>query len=710
MAAGLQTPLAFHLTGRRPAASALEPVGRAELQPAPLAHYRDLTALRYDFPLVLAGGSDAWLESLSGACDRVLREIAHGEDGDRVSRHALRLEREIRTAVANGATGSLSALWRGAIARLVASGDALVGDSLNRASAALHLDGEVADCDAGLPAHLITHAWRLIQTRKAAAFQADVDRLIRGLSDILRADAAYSVEGCRPDRLRAAVGGADASAFDFEALSRVLATAAPASSLSAARRRRIEDAIAALRAQSFYPASSFAFSRPSAALAACRERLPHVAAFVRALAIAELEAAQAYREDRHDALFERAGPEALGPGDLAAFPDALVAVNAGDLDPAEQAALLDILAAGLPVKTLVQWDELLVESPAGDGHLMLDAHSRQLATLAMSGGDAYVVHAPASALYQSRERLLGAMAYRGPALFCVYSGAGGRLSVLPPYLAAAAALESRAFPLFAYDPSAGSDWASRFSLEGNPQVDEDWPVAPLAYEDARHQRGAERHAFTFADFVACDERGARHLARVPHADGPNTFARVSDAVLAGPAETAGAVPALWMVDRALTLQRVLVDERLLREARRCRDQWRSLQELGGVHNSHAERLVARERQARAEAGPQAAPALHAPAAAIEPPAAEAVPARVPGEPYIETARCSTCNECTRINSRMFAYNENQQAYIKDADAGTFAQLVEAAESCQVAVIHPGTPRNPNEPGLEDLIKRAEAFN
>jgi hypothetical protein len=58
---------------------------------------------------------------------------------------------------------------------------------------------------------------------------------------------------------------------------------------------------------------------------------------------------------------------------------------------------------------------------------------------------------------------------------------------------------------------------------------------------------------------------------------------------------------------------------------------------------------------------------------------------------------------------MFAYNENKQAYIKDADAGTFRELVEAAESCQVAVIHPGKPRNADEPGLEELIERAKEF-
>ena len=58
---------------------------------------------------------------------------------------------------------------------------------------------------------------------------------------------------------------------------------------------------------------------------------------------------------------------------------------------------------------------------------------------------------------------------------------------------------------------------------------------------------------------------------------------------------------------------------------------------------------------------------------------------------------------------MFAYNENRQAYIANPAAGTYAQLVEAAESCQVSIIHPGQPRNPNEPGLEDLLARAASF-
>jgi pyruvate-ferredoxin/flavodoxin oxidoreductase len=80
------------------------------------------------------------------------------------------------------------------------------------------------------------------------------------------------------------------------------------------------------------------------------------------------------------------------------------------------------------------------------------------------------------------------------------------------------------------------------------------------------------------------------------------------------------------------------------------------------------------------------------------------------EAYIESLRCTTCNECTNLNSRMFTYNANKQAIIKDRKAGTFAQLVQAAEKCPVSAIHPGTPLNPKEKDLAKWIERAKPFN
>jgi len=72
--------------------------------------------------------------------------------------------------------------------------------------------------------------------------------------------------------------------------------------------------------------------------------------------------------------------------------------------------------------------------------------------------------------------------------------------------------------------------------------------------------------------------------------------------------------------------------------------------------------------------------------------------------------CTTCDDCMGINKMMFVYNDDKQAIIKDPRAGTFADLVAAAEICPAKCIHPGKPLDPNESDLEELIARAEPFN
>jgi pyruvate-ferredoxin/flavodoxin oxidoreductase len=116
--------------------------------------------------------------------------------------------------------------------------------------------------------------------------------------------------------------------------------------------------------------------------------------------------------------------------------------------------------------------------------------------------------------------------------------------------------------------------------------------------------------------------------------------------------------------------------------------------------------------ASSEAGPEAAHRADGAvaAAAAVPPAQPLDDDDLVMEAYVESARCTTCNECTNLNGRLFAYNVNKQAYVKDAKAGTFAQLVQAAEKCPVSAIHPGTPLNPKEKDLPKWIERAKPFS
>ncbi len=739
MQAELQAHIAFHVIGKRPG-GAPDAAGAIDLRPALLAEYRDLTALRYDFPLVLmrkAEGS-ASVQSLCGLIDDVLKEIAGGADGERLRRHALRLEREIRQLVAEGASQSLSDLLDIGARRLAAQSDALLGDSVKRIRAALKADGEVVDCDRSMPFRLVRHAWKTVHDRKARVFRNEIDTLIAKLSDILRADFARSEEGLSAPRLEASVGATYRETFDFAVLSRMLAETSAKASLPETRRGRIRWLLATLTSQRFYPSVGdgekrigvaepygFLFDNCADAVAAYRERLPKMIEVAKAIAMAKLEIEGLYNESRHDGFFEHFGANGLDPADVARFPDCLICVHAAPKEAADNDMILRALAAGLPAKVLVQTDDLVEPSPLGDGSFVFGLGGKPLVSTAISLGTFYVVQSTSSNLFQFRDEIFAAMAYAGPALFSVFSGAAGNGAGLPPYLTAAAAMEARAFPALTYDPAAGPDWASRFSLQGNPQPDRDWPMQSLAYEDEAHQRHCENLAFTLVDFAACDRRFARHFAEVPRAKWNENMRPVSEFAASQQDGALTTAPCLLMVDQEDRLQKLIVDDKMIKEARRCVEMWRSLQELGGIHNSHAARLVEQEREIWADklrreaearkaqpAAPAEAPAAAAPAAATAASAAapiEAAAEKPSDDPYIETSRCTSCNECTQINDKMFGYDANKQASIVNPDAGTFRQLVEAAESCQVSIIHPGKPRNPNEPGLEELLARAELF-
>lgn len=727
MEADLQKHVAFYLTGKNPGGS-LDAIDGLKLRPVLFAGYRDLTRLRYDFPLVLLDlPGAACVQSLSGVFDGILNQIAVGDDGERVTKHVLRLEQEIRALVAAGENGALSTLWVRAVARL-ADADKPLKDSLSRARASLKTDGEVVDCGAALPTRFLTHAWSRIQQQKTSKFQEHIGQLSLKLSNILKADFVRSEEGQKAQSLKAAVGGTYDDAFDFEVMSRLLAKGSPKNALPESRRHRIEWTISALESQRFFPppngekqggkAHSFVFNNCTEVLAAIHKRQPEMIELAKAVAIAEFETDNKYVEARHDSYFGEFGENGLDARDLAQFPDYLVCLNADNMQATENDRLMEILSTGLSVKILVQSDDILEEQP----HLALGKRSKQLANMAMGLNDVYVLQASGSHLFQFRERILKGLSYPGSALFSIFSGASS--PDLPHYLIAAAAMDSRAFPAYTFDPSAGPNWASRFYLEANSQVDLDWPVQSVAYEDEANQRISENLAFTLIDFVACDQRYAKHLARVPRAKWNGTMIPVGEFLACEPMSMPDKVPCLLMVDAENVLQKVIVDDRLVREANRCRETWHSLQELGGIHNSHAERLLARERKTWEEHEQQreakVVPVAAAPAAGQVALAAPAVTAAIPtpteaepqppsDEAYIETPRCTSCDECTHINNNMFAYDANKQAYIANREAGTYAQLVAAAESCQVSIIHTGKPWNASEPGLDELLKRAAVF-
>ncbi len=105
---------------------------------------------------------------------------------------------------------------------------------------------------------------------------------------------------------------------------------------------------------------------------------------------------------------------------------------------------------------------------------------KELGRILMAHGEAYVAQSTPAHLNHFLRAISDANAYPGPAVVIAYTpcqpehgiddDASARQSRL--------AVESRAFPLFTYDPRRGESMAERLSLQGNPALKEDWAKAP----------------------------------------------------------------------------------------------------------------------------------------------------------------------------------------------------------------------------------------
>ena len=119
--------------------------------------------------MLFEGGEGAAFASLSALIDGVLAAAPGAGEHTRLRAHALKIEREIRTLVANRTQGRLHALIDAAAARLAPLPDTAFSESVQRLHAGIAGDGPLVDCDVALPRALLGHVWRRVQQAKAEA-------------------------------------------------------------------------------------------------------------------------------------------------------------------------------------------------------------------------------------------------------------------------------------------------------------------------------------------------------------------------------------------------------------------------------------------------------------------------------------------------------------------------------------------------------------
>jgi ferredoxin len=756
--------------------------------PALLYQYRDLKNIRHDYPFCLEGTeSSAAVQSLSNIVDDLAESVNdEGEIGKRLKHHIHRIEPEIRELVYQSRTAGLLGLWDRAAKNLLAKSQLsrkkkdLLRDNLAITRRSL-TDSEMISCGPHTAQQLLTGLARIHWRERSGSIRQELDSVLQQLSDLLSIDFNSSGEGQKPEYLRQATATDDE--IDFNAMSSLLKASHLDHQLPEGRINRIqasldilqnarplfegEPVVPGTRQEGHFEIGNL-FDNTAAAIQAYDTRMEMIVDFFKAMAIAKLEIENRYQEDVHDDYFERFDVKYLDEHELTFYPPVLINIRCSEIVEEDLNTLMTLLTSRLPVKLLLQVDDLFTRETTSERSDITINWPARLAGMAMATANAYVMQAPVSHLQALQKGFLDGLSFHGPALFSVYVGKEEYRSGLPVYFDAGAAMEARVFPLFSFDPAKGRTLIERLDVLGNSQSDQDWSSDTFSYHNAEDDKATLELQFTPADFLLNNRLFVDQFWRLEQDYRHDDLMPLQVYLKLQTEDSENKIPYILAVDEDACIHRIVVTRNIVELVRDCADSWHQLREFGGVRNSfvikqleeekirlEAEKVkevatieeeyrlqmerdvgklteqivqrIASQLLLRGEAPviafDQPPPGAPAHAAAERAEAAAEPAAQVEDEedeedegivafdaPYIDTPLCTSCDDCTTLNPRLFAYDDNKQAIIKDPDAGSFKDLVIAAEICPVKVIHPGKPRSPDEPGLDELIERAAPFN
>jgi pyruvate-ferredoxin/flavodoxin oxidoreductase len=343
---------------------------------------------------------------------------------------------------------------------------------------------------------------------------------------------------------------------------------------------------------------------------------------------------------------------------------------------------------------------------------------KEMGLVGMAHRTTYVMQSTMAYASHMIEGFIRGLKARRPALFNLYTscqpehGIGDDMSAEQGRLA----VESRAYPLFRYDPDAGKTPDECFDLEGNPALDQDWPTYTLKYEEEGREKTMEV-PLTFADFAITEARFRKHFRMAPPDTWNENMVPIAEFLDLDEDDRDGKFPYVWSVNKQRHLTRLLVAKPIVESCEDRRDFWIMLRALAGADKATDQEIEARVRQ---EIASKIASGLMRLAGGTGEGVAALVTGTAPGAeaaaagdymaPWIDTEECTACDECTKLNSKIFVYNDNKKAVIKDPNGGPYQDLVKAAEKCTARVIHPGLPANRSAKDIEKWIKRGEKYN
>ena len=481
---------------------------------------------------------------------------------------------------------------------------------------------------------------------------------------------------------------------------------------------------------------------PSIALGVFQGHMAKMADGFRAIRQAELELAGEYKVQEHDEFFTYFDWQKFSDEEWLLCPPVVSIGGDGAMYDIGFQNLSRVLMTQMPIKIMVldtqvysntggqactsgftgQVSDMAAYGKVGKGKAEI---RKELGLIGMAHRNAYVMQGSIANMTHLLEGYIEGLNSRRPTLFNIYAacqpehGIGDNASETQNKLA----VESRAYPLFRFDPDAGITFEECCSLDGNPAIDDDWPSYQLTYEDDQGNAQAMELPMTFADFAVTEGRFRKHFRKAPPETWNENMMPLHEFLGLEAEDREGLFPYIWGMDRKNRLMRVMVSEELVRASEDRLHYWKQLKSLAGIDKIVDEDAIVN--QARAEMAQKLSASLLSlvssgdatslldaggiPAGGEAAATAAAAPAAGYEAVWIDTPECQSCDECTQINPKIFVYNDEKKAIVANPRGGPYKDIVRAAEKCTAECIHPGTPFNPKESGLERLLKRAEKF-
>lgn len=169
---------------------------------------------------------------------------------------------------------------------------------------------------------------------------------------------------------------------------------------------------------------------------------------------------------------------------------------------------------------------------------------------------------------------------QSPALFDVYTPCMGEHGIADDASTSHSrlAVESRMNPVFVHNPQKGETLAQRFSLEGNPEIEQDWAQQTISYVDKDGITQLKQAPFTPADFALYEGRFKKHFHLVTD---EQSLIEVTDYINLSASERVEKVPFIWSTDKQRHLIQLVVSASIIALTEERLRNWRMLQTISG---------------------------------------------------------------------------------------------------------------------------------